>query len=68
MYGAMIWPLYSANAQSVVNLLSGGIPSVRASVMARYLTFYSSSSVEVSVVANLAAADIRSMTGKTCST
>ena len=90
MYGAMIWPLYSAKAQAVFNtwstcvklawgvprathtylvdnLLSAGIPSVRASVMARYVKFYegvrSSSSVEVSVVANLAAADIRSMTG-----
>ena len=41
--------------------------SVRASVLSRYLKFFesvkSSSSVEVSVVANLASADIRSVTG-----
>ena len=51
----------------VDNLLCAGIPSVRASVLARYLKFFesvkSSSSVEVSVVANLASADIRSVTG-----
>ena len=51
----------------VDNLLSAGIPSVKASVLARYLKFFesvrSSASIEVRVVANLAAADMRSMTG-----
>ena len=51
----------------VDNLLSAGIPSVRASVLARYCRFFesvrASSSIEVMVVANIAAADIRSMTG-----
>ena len=51
----------------VDNFLSAGIPSVKASVLARYLKFYdsvsSSPAIEVRVVANLAAADIRSITG-----
>ena len=50
------------------NLLSGGIPSVRASVLSRYCKFFSSvktsPSLEVRVVANIAAADIRSSVGK----
>ena len=51
----------------VDNLLSAGIPSVRACVLARYCKFLfslrSSPSMEVRVVANLAGADIRSITG-----
>ena len=51
----------------VDNLLSGGIPSIRASVLARYLKFFksvkTSPSLEVRVIANIAAADIRSSTG-----
>ena len=51
----------------VDNLLSAGIPSVRSSVLARYCRFFesvrTSSSIEVKVVANIAASDIRSMTG-----
>ena len=51
----------------VDNLLSAGIPSVRGSVLARYCRFFesvkSSRSIEVMVVANIAASDIRSMTG-----
>ena len=57
----------STHTYLVDNLLSAGIPSVRASVLARYLKFYesvtTSSSMEVRVVANLASADIRSTTG-----
>ena len=49
------------------NLLSGGIPSIRASVLSRYCKFFrsvkTSPSLEVRVVANIAAADIRSSTG-----
>ena len=51
----------------VDNFLSAGIPSVKASVLARYIKFFdsvsSSPAIEVRVVANLAAADIRSITG-----
>ena len=51
----------------VDNLLSGGIPSIRVSVLARYLKFFksvkTSPSLEVRVIANIAAADIRSSTG-----
>ena len=51
----------------VDNLLSAGIPSVRACVLARYCKFLStlrsSPSMEVRVVANIAEADIRSITG-----
>ena len=51
----------------VDNLLSAGIPSIRASVLARYCKFVNSvrtsHSLEVRVVANIAAADIRSTTG-----
>ena len=51
----------------VDNLLSGGIPSIRASVLSRYCKFFNSvktsPSLEVRVVANLAAAYIRSSTG-----
>ena len=47
--------------------MSGGIPSIRASVLARYLKFFrsvkTSPSLEVRVIANLAAADVRSTTG-----
>ena len=51
----------------VDNFLSGGIPSIRASVLARYSKFVnsvrSSQSLEVRVVASIASADIRSTTG-----
>ena len=90
MYGAMIWPLYSAKAQAVFNtwstcvklawgvprathtylldnLLSGGIPSMRSNVLARYYTFYTSlmrsSSLAVRVLANICSHNVRSSTG-----
>ena len=51
----------------VDNFFSGGIPSIRSSVLARYCKFVtsvkSSQSMEVRVVANIASADIRSTTG-----
>ena len=51
----------------VDNFLSGGIPSIRSSVLARYVKFVtslrSSKSLEVRVVANIVSADIRSTTG-----
>ena len=51
----------------VDNLLSAGLPSIRACVLARYCKFISnlksSSSMEVRVVANIAGKDLRSITG-----
>ena len=47
--------------------MSGGIPSIRASVLARYLQFFksvkTSPSLEVRVIANLDVADVSSNTG-----
>ena len=51
----------------VDNLLSGGIPSLRSSILARFCKFYQSlrrsSSLAVRVVANISSMDIRSVTG-----
>ena len=51
----------------VDNLLSGGLPSLRSSVLARYCTFYArlmrSSSLAVRVLANICSHDVRSLTG-----
>ena len=51
----------------VDNFLSGGIPSMRSSILACYWKFHqgvkTSKSLEVRVVANLASADIQSATG-----
>ena len=52
----------------VDNLLSSGIPSMRSSVLTRYCRFVNSARtsqiMEVRIVANIAAADVRSPTGK----
>ena len=52
----------------VDNLLGCGIPSIRSSVLARYCKFVNnartSPSLEVRIVGNIAAADVRSPTGK----
>ena len=52
----------------VDNLLCSGIPSIRSSVLARYCKFVNSArtspSLEVRVVANISAADVRSPTGR----
>ena len=51
----------------VDNLLAGGLPTIRWSVLARFCTFFvslrSSSSLTLRVMANLSASDIRSVTG-----
>ena len=51
----------------VDNLLSGGIPSMRSSILARYCKFYkglrASNSLAVRVVASICSSDVRSTTG-----
>ena len=51
----------------VDNLLSGGLPSIRSSILARFCKFYKSltvsKSLAVRVMANISAMDIRSVTG-----
>ena len=51
----------------VDNLLSGGLPSLRSSVLARYCKFFNSlmksNSLAVRVVANICSNDVRSSTG-----
>ena len=64
----LAWGVPRATRNYLVdNLLSAGIPSVRACVLARYCKFFStlrsSPSMEVRVVANIAGADMRSITG-----
>ena len=51
----------------VYNLLAGGLPSIRSSVLARFCKFFSSlrsnSCLALRVMANISANDIRSVTG-----
>ena len=51
----------------VDNLLSGGLSSIRSSILARFCKFYKiltmSKSLAVRVMANISAMDIRSVTG-----
>ena len=64
----LAWGVSRATHSYLVdNFLSGGIPSLRSSILACYWKFYqgvkTSSSLEVKVVATLATVDIRSATG-----